>query len=93
MSLDTTPDAEPTEVRVATGARGEKRIEFAMNRLLHLMREELKMDVAFVAEFVGGQRLLRHVDVGPGGESVVAGLSQPVEDTLCQRVIDGRLPS
>ena len=87
------PDPAPTELRVATGAPGDERIDFAMNRLLYLMREELNMDVAFVAEFVDDRRVLRHVDAGPGGEGVVAGLSQPREATLCQRVIDGRLPS
>ncbi|RZL65554.1 MAG: GAF domain-containing protein [Variovorax sp.] len=92
----TSPDRyalSQTELRVATGARGEQRIEFAMNRLLHMIREDLKMDVAFVSEFVDGERVLRHVDSGPGAEAVVPGLSQPMEDTLCQRVIDGRLPN
>lgn len=66
--------------------------DLAMSQLLHLIREELEMDVAFVSEFVDGQRVLRHVDTGPGAEMVVAGLSHPAEDTLCQRVLDGRLP-
>lgn len=92
MSLESAPESDPTELHVATGARGEARIDFAMNRLLRLMREELQMDVAFVSEFVDGERVLRHVDAGPGGEMVVPGLSNPLEDTLCQRVIDGRLP-
>lgn len=82
------------DLLVATGDLRERRVDSAMHRLLKLMRDELQMDVAFVAEFVDGERVMRYVDVGaaPGAEIVVAGLSQPLEDTLCQRVIDGRLP-
>lgn len=88
------PDAPPpTELRVATGARDGQRVEPGMRRLLQLIRDELRMDVAFVSEFVNGQRVLRYVDAGPGGEAVVPGLSHPMEHTLCQRVIDGRLPN
>lgn len=83
---------ELTELLVATGDLREPRIDSAINRLLRLMREELEMDVAFVAEFIEGERVMRYVDVGPGVEGVVPGLSHPMDETLCQRVIDGRLP-
>lgn len=93
MNAEPASDLLSTELRVATGASGGARIDFAMSRLLHLIREELDMDVAFVSEFVDGQRVLRYVDAGPGAEMVEPGLSQPREDSLCQRVVDGRLPS
>ena len=92
MTSQPGPDTLQVELHVAAGAEDEQRIDSAMNQLLHLIREELEMDVAFVSEFVDGQRVMRHVDAGPGAELVVPGFSQPVEDTLCQRVLDGRLP-
>ncbi|AMM23322.1 GAF domain-containing protein [Variovorax sp. PAMC 28711] len=85
-------DKAMTELLVATGDLRERGIDSAMNRLLKLMREELQMDVAFVSEFVGGERVMRYVDVGPRAEAIAPGLSHPMDATLCQRVIDGRLP-
>ncbi|RYF35383.1 MAG: GAF domain-containing protein [Comamonadaceae bacterium] len=91
MTSPRSPDPSSTELHVAT-SEGARRLDGPIGRLLHLIREELEMDVAFVSEFVDGQRVLRHVDVGPGAEIVVPGLSHPLEDTLCQRVLDGRMP-
>lgn len=59
--------------------------------MLHIVREHLGMDVAFVSEFAEGRRIFRQVDAR--GESPIAvGGSDPLEDSYCQRVVDGRLP-
>ncbi len=64
----------------------------AINRVLHAIRTHLGMDVAFVAEFTGADRVFRQVDAAgwtpiyPGDSSV------PLEKGYCQRVVDGRLP-
>ena len=51
------------------------------------------MDVAFVSEFVSGRRFFRQVDAGGSRQAPIAvGGSDPVEDSYCQRVVDGRLP-
>jgi EAL domain-containing protein (putative c-di-GMP-specific phosphodiesterase class I) len=52
------------------------------------------MEVAFVSEFIDGRRLFRHVDVDVDGReaAVRVGGSDPLEDSFCQRVVDGRLP-
>lgn len=94
MTSDTAFEDQLTGIRVATGDLRERRIDSAVNRLLKLMRDELGMDVAFVSEFVDGQRVLRYVDVGtaPGAEVVVPGISHELDQSLCQRVVDGRLP-
>ena len=54
-------------------------------------RELLEMDVAYIAEFDGSNQVFRVVDgdgasFGVGLDSVV-----PLEDTYCQRLLDGRL--
>ncbi|GAA2726525.1 sensor domain-containing phosphodiesterase [Cellulomonas aerilata] len=55
-------------------------------------REFLGMDVAFVGEFTEDLRVFRHVaDDGHG--PVRVGAAHRLEDTFCQRVVDGRLPS
>jgi hypothetical protein len=50
------------------------------------------MDVAFISELRDGRRVFRYVDAARENASVQIGASDPIEDTYCQRVIDGRLP-
>lgn len=62
--------------------------------LLRRVREIFKMDVVFVSQFVEGQRYFRYVDAGSGAKvRLTVGSSDPLEDSYCQRVVDGRLPS
>ncbi|UST53115.1 GAF domain-containing protein [Comamonadaceae bacterium OTU4NAUVB1] len=66
----------------------------ALQDLLHNLRILLDMDIAFVAEFVEGRKVYRRIDHAQGDAfAVKAGDSAPLESTLCQRVVDGRLPS
>lgn len=50
------------------------------------------MKVAFISEFAAGQRLFRRVDSETGQAPIAAGQSNPLEESYCQRVVDGRLP-
>lgn len=59
---------------------------------LGALRRHLGMDVAFVSEFTDGARVLRAVDQEDGRVVVGVGRSDPLQDTHCQRVVDGRLP-
>lgn len=59
---------------------------------LRVIRLHLDMDVAFVSEFAEGRRRFRYVDSVQEQTHVRAGLSDPLEDSYCQRVVDGRLP-
>ena len=63
-----------------------------LDRVLDAVRVHLGMEVAFVSEFTGGQRVFRHVASGPWQSPVTAGAGHPLEATYCQRVVDGRLP-
>ncbi|CAN5921073.1 hypothetical protein BH11PSE13_BH11PSE13_34740 [soil metagenome] len=76
---------------IATGEHRQPLVDEAVSRLLRLIREDLKMDVAFVAEFVDGHRVFRYVDAAPRADMLLPGMSHPLEDSLCQRVVDGRI--
>ena len=61
-------------------------------RALRALRTHLGMDVAFVSEFRDGRRIFRYVDAARDHAAVQMGASDPIADTYCQRVVDGRLP-
>ncbi len=70
-----------------------------VQQVLALVRDHLGMDVVFVSEFVEGMRVVRHHaegDVPPPLAAALSkrgGFSTPLEHTLCQRMMDGRLPN
>lgn len=64
-----------------------------LSTLLRKVREQLRMDVVFVSEFTRGLRVFRYVDKAPGEPDVVReGGADPLEESFCQRIVDGRLP-
>jgi len=64
----------------------------AVPDILHAVRQHLKMDVAFVSEFIEGNRVFRYVDSEWTDSPVQAGMGDSLEETYCQRVVDKRLP-
>ena len=85
-----------SEMLVATADGSDDLIDSAVSEILQLLRQRLAMDVVFISEFVDGQRVFRYVD-SPGNKSknkplIPVGHSDPLEQTWCQRVVDGRLP-
>lgn len=62
-----------------------------MQRGLRAIRTHLGMDVAFIAQLKDGRRVFHHVDAGADA-GINVGDSHPVEETFCQRIVDGRLP-
>lgn len=80
------------ELLVTTAESSDARIDGAMQDLLRLIRRELQMDVAFLAEFVDGRRVFRQVDASPGVNNLAPGDSHTLEESLCQRLVDGRIP-
>ena len=64
----------------------------SVEALLETARAQLDMDIAFVSEFVGDQRVMRHITArvpivtSPGD-------SEPLDGTYCKQIVDGRLPS
>ncbi len=67
----------------------------ALEDLLDFAREQLGMDLAFVGEFrrspTGGEQVVRAVSRA-GSLLVAVGAVTDLARTLCQRVMDGRLP-
>lgn len=59
---------------------------------LHFVRTLLGMDVGFVSEFSDGRRIFRYVDSRDDFAPVCVGGSEPLEQSYCKRVVDGRLP-
>lgn len=63
-----------------------------LQRLLNAARLYLGMDISFISRFEDGYRVFERVDEGQGMNVLKAGDSDPLEETYCQRVVDGRLP-
>lgn len=59
---------------------------------LEAVRAHLRLEVAFISEFKYGRRVFRYVDSEAAFSPVIVGASEPLEESYCQRVVDGRLP-
>lgn len=59
---------------------------------LSALRRHLDMDVAFISHFHDGLREFEYVDAKALNPPIAVGDSGLLEDSYCQRVIDGRLP-
>ena len=81
-----------SELLVATADSTDPLVDGSVNEVLAALRERLGMDVVFVGEMVNGQRVFRFVDRTPDAPALQAGDANPVEETFCQRIVDGRLP-
>jgi PAS domain S-box-containing protein len=60
--------------------------------ILRAARSHLGMDVAFVSEFTADRRIFRYVDGSEEELPITVGGSGLLDESYCQRVIDGRLP-
>lgn len=63
-----------------------------LQRCLRAIRIHLDMEAAFVSEFKDGRRWFRQVDQADSAPLLQVGGSDPLEESYCQRVVDGRLP-
>ena len=66
--------------------------ESSVPDILRAIRNHLNMEVAFVAEFTQGQRIFRYVDSDWQNNPIKINQGHPLEESYCQRVVDGRLP-
>lgn len=64
----------------------------ALQTVLRVIREHMGMDVAFLAEIDDSRRLFRMVDAAGRDSPIQVGGSNPIEETYCRRIVDGRLP-
>ena len=79
-------------VFLSASSSGEESIDEVVLDTLSAIRLYLDMEVAFVAEFAGGRRRFRYVDSSLEHPPIAVGDSDPLEESYCQRVVDGRLP-
>jgi len=84
-------DVKISELLVATADNYDAALDRQITDVLVLLRKQLQMDVVFVSEFVDGERVFRFVD---GGEKhgLNEGDAAPLEESYCQRVVEGRMP-
>ena len=66
---------------------------YALGRIVALAREHLGMEVSFVAECANGMETIRVVDGPSDSFGLRPGMSIPLEETYCQRLIEGRIPN
>ena len=85
-------EVKVAELLIATADESDALIDGSVGEVLRLIRDRMKMDVVFVSEFNDGKRVIRVVDQAPGREVMARGSSDPLEETWCQRIVDGRLP-
>ncbi len=64
----------------------------SVSDILHAVRTHLKMEVAFVSEFTHGRRIFRYVDSSWPKNPVRVGEGGPLEESYCQRIVEGRMP-
>lgn len=63
-----------------------------LQHTLAAIRRHLEMDVAFISHFHDGVREFEVVDSQDANPPIAVGDSGALEESYCQRVIDGRLP-
>ncbi|MES2785542.1 MAG: GAF domain-containing protein [Pseudomonadota bacterium] len=85
-------EVKVAEMLVATSDGSDALIDSSISDVLRLLRTQLKMDVVFVSEFADGKRHFRHVDQAAGKEVIARGECDPLEESWCMRVVDGRIP-
>lgn len=96
MSLLDPLDPHALEVRisellVATSDSYDPALDRRITDVLLMLRRQLRMDVVFVSEFVDGERVFRFME-GGSALGLQAGDSGPLEESYCQRVVEGRMP-
>lgn len=84
-------DIAISELLVATADGCDAQLDRQITAVLEVLRRDLGMDFVFVSEFVDGQRVFRFVD-GPDEPGLHAGDAGPLEESYCQRVVQGKLP-
>lgn len=95
MYLDYKPDdvdVQVTELLVASSDQSDGELPSEVGNVLRLLRERMGMDVIFVSQIADGRRTFKAVDSTPGFDVLQPGMSDPVEETWCQQVVEGRLP-
>ena len=87
IPLDALPLVIDANAKPATDLLSQSILE-----VLRLIREDLAMDMVLVTMHIGDDVVIRHA-VTASEEPIVEGMSHPKDLSICQRVLEGRLPS
>lgn len=63
-----------------------------IKQILHSFRVRMDMEVAFISHFINDYRLFKYIDNAKGVDIIQVGGGDPLSESYCQRIIDGRLP-
>lgn len=66
-------------------------VDIKLNKLLSVIRKHLGMSVAFISEFIDGERVFRFVDAENENSPIKAGDSDPLKETYCKKIVDNKL--
>lgn len=85
-------DVRISELLVATSDSADPLVHPKVQEALGVVREHLAMDVVFVSQLRHNRRTFRVVESKPGLTLLKVGQSDPVEESWCHHVVNGRLP-
>jgi EAL domain-containing protein (putative c-di-GMP-specific phosphodiesterase class I) len=77
---------------LADAPASEASVDDILQDALRTIRVHLGMDVAFMSEFLDGRRFFRYVDAVAETPPISVGDSDPLDESYCHYVVDGRLP-
>ncbi|RZI56813.1 MAG: hypothetical protein EOP14_05530, partial [Pseudomonas sp.] len=88
------PEAQAELTRLLSTSREDRdrSLDRSIVDILAVMRVELVMDIVFVSKVAGDAVMVTHSTFNPG-ETGIQGMSHPKTQSLCQLVLDGRLPA
>ena len=76
-----------------TPGGGFRQTPQTIERMLSEVREVLKMEVAFVSEFVGDRMIFRALEGDAESFGWQEGEGFLIDESYCKRVLDGRIPN
>lgn len=77
---------------IVGGALPGYQAEISLTQILRAVRTHLGMEVGFISEFHNGRRVFRHVESAEGKKCIEVGGSDPLEESYCHWVAQGKLP-
>lgn len=63
-----------------------------IQEILQATRAQFDMEVAFISRFVRNRRVFQFVDAREGVNIINVGDSDPLEESYCQRIVNGVTP-
>jgi len=90
--LDDKLEQQLQDLLVATSDYRDEALPEALHHVLKVVRDHIAMDVVFVSQIAEGQRSFVAVDADPAHDVIRPGMSDPVEQSWCHHIVEGRLP-